>query len=252
MIARRQIAQQRAMRAGLRATALAGLAAAAIGCNSAASPHAEPAPAATPGSAASPSSGEASNRGAPMTSSPDLSILTTSLQQDAQRDIPPFGANSIKLARQLGTAATGVLVPAVRARGSDAFLALEALRAADPAAYAAQPAADRAAIYAAALQHNAFFTSWGQPGMSLSDTAHAFAALGDAAVAALAPLLADQRPAPSSGSQDATLSKMNGNRVCDYAWVLISEARGASYVYASTPSDRDREINAMRAALPRP
>jgi hypothetical protein len=250
--------------AALLAAALAGVAGlasiAATGCNGAASPRAEPAPAAAPapgsaanpGSAASPGSGEASNRGTPMTSSPDLSALTTSLQQDVQRDIPPFGANSVKLARQLGTAATGVLVRAVRARGSDAFLALEALRAADPAAYGTQPAADRAAIYAFALQHNAFFNSWGQPGMSLSDTARAFAALGDAAVAALAPLLADRRPAPSSGSQDATLSKMNGNRVCDYAWVLISEARGASYVYESAPADRDREIDAMRASLPRP
>jgi hypothetical protein len=184
--------------------------------------------------------------------SPDLLALATSLQQDAARDIPPFGADSVKLARRLGPAATAMLAQKVQARGADAFLALEALRVADPAGYAARPAAERAAVYAAALQRNAFFNSWGQPGMSLTETARAFAALGEDAVAVLAPLLADTRDAPSSGSQDATLSRMNGNRVCDYAWVLISEARGADYMYSPSPADRDREIAAMRASATGP
>lgn len=186
------------------------------------------------------------------TTSPDLSALAGSLQQDAARGTPPFGAESIKLARRIGTAATATLVQKVQARGADAFLALEALRAADPAGYAALPAAERAAVYAAALQHSVYFNSWGQPGMSLTDTAHAFAALGNDAVAVLAPLLADTRDAPSSGSQDATLSRANGNRVCDYAWVLIHEARGLDYAYVPAPADRDREIAAMRASLTRP
>lgn len=199
-------------------------------------------------------SAQGSNRGMPMTNTtaPDLSALAASLQQDAARDIPPFGAESVKLARRLGTAATGMLVQRVQARGADAFLALEALRVTDPAGYAAWPATERAAVYVTALQRNAFFNSWGQPGMSLTETSHAFAALGEDAVAVLAPLLDDKRDAPSSGSQDATLSRMNGNRVCDYAWVLINEARGVDYTYPSSPVDRDREIAAMRASLHKP
>jgi len=122
-------------------------------------------------------------------------------------------------------------------------------RCAPPTRPATRPRATRAAIYAAALARTQYFNTWGQPGAALSDTARAFAALGDDAVAALAPLLADQRPAPSSGSQDATLARMNGNRVCDYAWVLIHEARGTEYLYATAPADRDREIGAMRAQL---
>ena len=186
------------------------------------------------------------------TTNPDLAALATSLQQDAARDIPPFGAESVSQARKLGPSATTLLVQHVQARGSDAFLALEALRVADPAGYARLPAAERAQVYASALQHNAFFNSWGQPGASLSETAHAFAALGDPAVAVLTPLLEDKRAAPSSGSQDATLSRMNGNRICDYAWVLISEARRASYAYLTSPADRDQDIAAMRVALHKP
>lgn len=181
--------------------------------------------------------------------SPDLAALERALSDDAARELPPFGADSVRRARTLGPAATPVLQAHVQARGDDALLALEALRVADPAGYQAQPGAARAAIYVAALGKGRYFNTWGQPGMALTDTARALAALGNDAVAALAPLLADQRPAPSSGSQDATLAQMNGNRVCDYAWVLIHEARGTEYVYASAPADRDREISALRAAL---
>jgi hypothetical protein len=144
------------------------------------------------------------------------------------------------------------LTPRLQPGGSDALLALEALRVADPAAYAALAARDRAAIYVAALQHSVYFNAWGQPGMALSDTAHALIALGEPAVAALAPLLDDQRAAPSSGSQDATLSHANGNRVCDYAWVLISEVKLADYAYSASPAERDRDIAALRASIKRP
>jgi hypothetical protein len=186
------------------------------------------------------------------TTFPELATLATSLQQDAARDVPPFAAESVLQARKLGAQSSPLLVQHVQARGHDALLALEALRGADPAGYAALSAADRAEVYAAALQHNTFFNSWGQPGSKLSETAHAFAALGDAAVAALVPLLDDKRPAPSSGSQDATLSQMNGNRVCDYAWVLISEARHTEYAYLTAPADRDQDIAELRAALHKP
>jgi hypothetical protein len=219
-----------------------------LGCNDSAVSHNQPR---RQPDVADPAHGPAdgSGKGVPMTT-PDLTTLAASLQADVARDIPPFGASSVKLAQQLGAAATGVLLPRVRGHGPDAFLALEALRAADAAGYAALPADERASIYAAALQHSAYFNSWGQPGQALTDTAHAFAALGDAAVRALTPLLADPRAAPSSGSRDATASTNNRNRVCDYAWVLIHEARHADYVYASSPAERDREIAAMRARLP--
>lgn len=186
------------------------------------------------------------------TVSPELAALATNLQQDAARDVPPFAAESVQQARKLGAQASPLLVQHVQARGRDAMLALEALRGADPAGYAALPATERAEVYAAALQHNTFFNSWGQPGNKLSETAHAFAALGDAAVTALVPLLDDKRPAPSSGSQEATLSQMNGNRVCDYAWVLISEARHTEYGYLTSPADRDQDIAALRATMHKP
>ena len=156
------------------------------------------------------------------TTTPELTALATSLQQDAARDLPPFAAESLQHARKLGAQASPLLVQHVHARGRDAMLALEALRGADPAGYAALPATERAEVYAAALQHNTFFNSWGQPGNKLSETAHAFAALGDAAVAALVPLLDDKRPAPSSGSQEATLSQSLGRRGAQACHALIA------------------------------
>ncbi|HVK77850.1 MAG TPA: hypothetical protein VM734_31305 [Kofleriaceae bacterium] len=186
--------------------------------------------------------------------SPELAALAQQLQQDAARELlpTPSGAQSVRRATELGTTATPLLRDRIQARGADLLLALEALRLADPSAYAAVPAAERAAAYAAALAHSTYFNAWGQPGMQLSDTAHAFAGLGADAVPTLTPLLDDLRPAPAHGSQDATLSRMNGNRVCDFAWVLIQEARGQAYAYLTAPADRDREIAALKAALSGP
>jgi hypothetical protein len=42
---------------------------------------------------------------------------------------------------------------------------------------------------------------------------------------------------------------MYANRICDYAWVLISEILGRPYVYAQDPAERDRQIAELRAVL---
>ncbi len=191
--------------------------------------------------------------GEPMpTSTSDVTALADQLQQDAARGVPPFGAASVRRARELGSAATPMLRDRIAERGPDLLLALEALRGADPAGYDVMPAPERAAAYVAALAASTYFNAWGQAGRSLTDTSRALIALGPDAVKALTPLLDDLRAAPSSGSQDATLSQMNGNRVCDYAWVLINEVHGTEYAYAPSPADRDREIAATRATLPAP
>src|SRR5207247_10180806 len=105
-------------------------------------------------------------------------------------------------------------------------VAREAVRPAAPAAAHALPAGERAAGYADALRTSTIFNAWGLPGSSLSPAAHAVIALGEPAVGALAPLLDDPRPAPMFGSQDATTADAYGNRVCDFAWVLVCESRG--------------------------
>ena len=177
-----------------------------------------------------------------------LPELLIQLQQDAAQAVPAFGAESVRLARSLGGASTDLLLEQIRARGDTAFLALEALRVSDPAAYAALSASERAEIYAATLRTNVFYNTWGLPGYQLTETTRAFLALKEDAIALLLPLLTDQRPAPLSGSQDATTSTMYKNRVCDYAWVFIYEIRQLPYTYSKDPLERDRSIAVLRQA----
>jgi hypothetical protein len=179
----------------------------------------------------------------------ELSELAARLQEDTERAVPPAGAASVQLARQLGAGATEFLLQQVAAHGDTAFLALEALREADAAAYNALPAQERATIYAHALQNNAFYNAWGVPEYQLTPTCSALMALGDAAVTALKPLLANRRLAPVRGSHNATMSSMYGNRVCDYAWVFINEILHRPYEYAQDPAERDREIAALQQEL---
>ncbi len=179
----------------------------------------------------------------------DLSKLATQLKEDAAQAVPPSGADSIEMARRLGPQARNLLLHEIRARDYPTFLALEALRQADPSGYNSIAASERADIYVDALKSSLFYNAWGLPGHPLSDTAHALIALGEDAVARLKPLLSDQRPAILSGSKDATASTMYGNRLSDYAWVLINEIKRRPYVYAQDPAARDRAIEALRQEL---
>lgn len=178
-----------------------------------------------------------------------LSKLAKQLQEDVARAVPPFGAESLNIARNLGPRATDLLLHEISARGDTAFLALEALREADQAGYNSIAARERANIYVDALKQSSFFNAWGLPGYQLTPTAHALMTLGQDAVAVLEPLLVDRRPALMSGSRDATTSTAYGNRLCDYAWVLISEIRRRPYVYSQDPAERDQAIQALRDEL---
>jgi hypothetical protein len=177
------------------------------------------------------------------------SNLAVQLREDTVRAVPPFGADSIKIARGLGSEATSLLLQEVKARGNTAFLALEALREADPVAYNALSVRERAEVYVDALKSSLFYNAWGLPGYQLTPTAKALINLGDDAVWVLEPLLRDQRPAPLSGSQDATTSSMYKNRICDYAWVLISEIEHRPYIYSQDPTERDRAIAVLLQRL---
>lgn len=146
-------------------------------------------------------------------------------------------------------AATGLLLEKVFAGRPSAFIALEALRESDPRAFCQIPVRQRAEIYVAELRRNIFFNAWGLPGHMLTPTSQALIALGEDAVPALAPLLADTSEAPLHGSEDATTSSAYGNRICDYAWVFISEIRNLKYDYSERPADRDPAIESLRRSL---
>lgn len=184
-----------------------------------------------------------------MSAAMDARELERRLAEDARNEVPPFGASSVALARAMGSAAKHVLLGHIGANARSAFLALEALRVADAPAYVELPASVRATVYVDALQTQNYFNAWGVPGQSLSAAAEALIALGDAALARLRPLLSNRASAPLSGSKDATVGTAYANRVCDYAWVLISEILGRTYRYAREPGERDRQIDALRSFL---
>jgi hypothetical protein len=179
----------------------------------------------------------------------ELAELGRLLAEEAALGVPPETAETVRRARELGPTAAPFLAQEAERGRSGSLLALEALRVADPKAYAAVPAAERAAIYARALRDSPVFNAWGVPGMQLTSTAQALIALGDDAVDALRPLLQDERPALLEGSQDATTSRYYANRVRDYALVLIDEILGLPYSYDVEPEARDAQIARLEARL---
>jgi hypothetical protein len=178
-----------------------------------------------------------------------MSGLSNHLQEDASQDVPPFGTESLRISRQLGASAASLLLEGIKVRGNEALLTVEALRESDPDTYNLLPAEERAECYVDALLTNIFYNTWGLPGYQLSATSRALISLGEKAVAALKPLLCDRRFAPHSGSKDATASNVYGNRVCDYAWVFISEIMHRPYAYSQSPAERDLAIDELRASL---
>lgn len=79
--------------------------------------------------------------------------------------------------------------------------------------------------------------------------AQALLATGEAALPHLQPLLDDDRPAPSRGSEAATMSKQLGYRRSDYAYRYAALISGEEPVFVADPAERDKQIAALRANL---
>ena len=79
--------------------------------------------------------------------------------------------------------------------------------------------------------------------------AHALLATGRDALTHLRPLLDDDRPAPSRGSEAATMAKQLGYRRSDYAYRYASLLSGEEPVFVADPAQRDEQIAGLRAKL---
>lgn len=107
---------------------------------------------------------------------------------------------------------------------------LMGLRRDQPDTYAAIAADVQAQVLAGALGHLRFLNDFGYlaPGGSFdAESAQVLLDAGEAAIPALVPLLDDDRPAPSRGSETATVAKINQLRRCDYAYHYLMELTGA-------------------------
>jgi hypothetical protein len=130
---------------------------------------------------------------------------------------------------------------------------LLALRREAPDAYGELPAALRAQVLVAALRDLPFLNDfgWMEPDGHGHDTtaAQALLALGDAARDPLIPLLDDERPAPLSGSETATMSSAYGYRRADFAARYLNKLLHRDSPFAADPAARDDAIAALRDEL---
>jgi hypothetical protein len=144
-------------------------------------------------------------------------------------------------------------VPALReeadANGPRAVLALRALERLAPEE-PVRPAA-KAILYAAALGRENDFTRWGAispsgflPGVYGQELLN----LGALSTSYLRPLLSDRRRAPASAER---AGKAAGDRVCDYAWVLLATIHDRPLAYHPDPDRRDEQIRQMELWLDR-
>jgi hypothetical protein len=132
------------------------------------------------------------------------------------------------------------------------YHALLALRRDAPEAYRAVPAATRASVLADALARQTVVNDFGLLSPDGSHDGVAGAALlesGEAAIEPLRPLLDDQRPAPSHGSEDATISRIFGLRRSDYAYRYLALITGTDAAFVPDVKERDRRIAALRDRL---
>jgi len=126
-------------------------------------------------------------------------------------------------------------------------LALMALRVLDrlPSKEVFTPEA-RAHIYAAALGRETNFTRWGVvgptgflPGVYGAE----LLSLKDAATGPLRPLLVDRRRAPiRAGRAEEAANRLQGDRVCDYAWIFLATIHDRPLAYFTDSARRDEAI----------
>jgi hypothetical protein len=140
------------------------------------------------------------------------------------------------------------------ANGDQALMAYRVLRRLAPGERFTDGA--RAILYSSALERETNFARWG----TLTKTGFLPAVYGDEALALGAELvpflrnaLQDRRRALLQGGPDEErANRIQGDRVCDYAWVLLATALHRPFAYEADPERRDYQIRDFDLWLDRP
>ncbi|WP_137178285.1 hypothetical protein [Roseomonas sp. AR75] len=127
------------------------------------------------------------------------------------------------------------------------FLAAEAV-ADRSGALPAVPPADLAEAYATVLHQSVVADMWGLPGAPHTPPARHLLALGEAAAAAMRPLLQDDSAIDYGGSEEATLAYQARWRVKDLAASFLAAIRGEAFDAGAPAPARDTAIARMIAA----
>jgi hypothetical protein len=113
----------------------------------------------------------------------------------------------------------------------------------------------KAILYATAFGRETNFTRWGviSPSGFLPGVYGAeLLALGPAAAPYLQKYLGDRRPAPIRAGESAERTHwIQQDRVCDYAWVLLSQIFDRPLAYTPDPGSRDPQIRELDLWLDR-
>lgn len=114
----------------------------------------------------------------------------------------------------------------------------------------------RAILYVSALKREVNFARWGilmERGLFPGVYGHELLCLGRSAAPYLRGLLGDRRRAPVFGAGSADRENVRrGDRVCDYAWVLLAAILGRPVAYDADPERRDAAIRRFDRELDRP
>jgi hypothetical protein len=136
--------------------------------------------------------------------------------------------------------------------GEQALMALRVLSRRAPSVHFSPSA--RAIIYWTAFQRETTFNRWGvisKSGFMAGVYGHELMAIGAPAAPFLQKSLRDRRRAPVFGGEDERNSRIQEDRVCDYAWVMLATMFDRPLAYHADPRLRDPQIQELDVWLDR-
>jgi hypothetical protein len=145
---------------------------------------------------------------------------------------------------KLGAAPVPLLREIADANGEQALMACRVLGRLAPRERFSDPA--KAILYVTAFEREANFARWGtlsKRGLLPGVYGAELLALGEASVPHLQKSLSDRRRARiRSGDEEEAANRAQGDRVCDYAWVMLATILRRPFDYVAEPDRRDFEI----------
>jgi hypothetical protein len=148
---------------------------------------------------------------------------------------------------RLGTAPLPLLREIADANGDQALMACRVLGRLAPVERFSDSA--KAILYVTAFERETNFARWGtlsKRGLLPGVYGDELLALGEASVPYLKNSLFDRRRARiRSGDQEEAANRAQGDRACDYAWVMLSTILRHPFDYVDDPDRRDFEIRAF-------
>lgn len=112
----------------------------------------------------------------------------------------------------------------------------------------------KAILYWTVFQRDDRFNRWGvisKSGFLPGVYGHELLALGPAAAAYLQKSLRDTRRAPVFGVEEERTGRIQGDRVCDYAWIFLATIFDRPLAYHEDPRLRDPQIRELDLWLDR-